>query len=51
MPSPAAPTEKAILAQISSGVAVPSSAPKKRGARGGKNSASKAKTANTAAST
>ncbi len=46
MPSPAAPTEKAILAQISSGVAIPSSAPKKRGARGGKNSASnKAKTA------
>ncbi len=46
MPSPAAPTEKAILAQISNGVAIPSSAPKKRGARGGKNSASnKAKTA------
>jgi hypothetical protein len=46
MPSPAAPTEKSILAQISSGVALPSSTPKKRGARGGKNSASnKAKTA------
>jgi hypothetical protein len=48
MPSPAAPTEKAILAQISSGVAIPSSASaaKKRGARGGKNSVSnKAKTA------
>ncbi len=48
MPSPAAPTEKAILAQISNGVAIPSSASaaKKRGARGGKNSVSnKAKTA------
>jgi hypothetical protein len=46
MPSPAAPTEKAILAQISTGVAIPSSTPKKRGARGGKNSvANKAKTA------
>ena len=48
MPSPAAPTEKAILAQISTGVAIPSNTPKKRGARGGKNSvANKAKTAAT----
>ena len=44
--SPAALSEKDILAQISTGVAIASShTPKKRGARGGKNSASsKAKT-------